>query len=290
MTGSVLTQRALRAAAHVGREAGVRFDEPVVLHDSSNLLLHLAPSPVVARVATSTAIVRHGDAWLAREVSVAGHVARKGAPVVAPTPEMDPGPHHFAGLTMTFWEHVVQIDDPIDPRRAGEALRDVHEALRDYPGELPTMAVMREAEEIIERLTADGTVSSADGDLLRGTARDVRTRVAALDLPFQAIHGDSHLGNAINTAEGPLWGDWEDTCRGPTQWDLGCLRASGTALDGDPAKCEAAIAAYGTEPADALVEARRLQGTVWSLVFAKDHPDIAEKAQERLAYYRELAP
>ena len=287
MTGSVLTQRALRAAAHVAREAGVRFDEPVVLNDASNLLLHLAPGPVVARVATSTAIVRQGRDWLSREVAVAGHVARKGAPVVAPTPEMDPGPHDFAGLTMTFWEHVAEVDERVDPKRAGAALRDVHEALRDFPGDLPPMAVMREAEQIIERLAADGTVVGDDAGLLRSAAQDARSRVAALGAPFQAIHGDAHLGNTINTAAGPLWGDWEDTCRGPTGWDLGCLRTSGLAFDGDPKDCEAAIKAYGAEPDDAFVEARRLQGTVWTLVFARDHPAIADKAAQRLAYYRE---
>src|SRR4051794_33980545 len=131
---SVLIERARRAATQVAREHGLHFDdEPRVIHDGSNLLLHLHPAPVVARVATTTAIVREGDAWLTREVAVARHVAVQGAPTVAPTDEIPPGPHHFSGLTMTFWEHVTEVAEPADPERAGHALHECHEALATYP-------------------------------------------------------------------------------------------------------------------------------------------------------------
>src|SRR3954453_19947720 len=158
LTTSVLTQRAIRAAAQVAREHGLSFgDEPRVIHEGSNLLLHLRPAPVVARVATTTAMVREGDAWLTREVAVAGHVAAQGAPTVAPTEEIPPGPHHFSGLTMTFWQHVEEVDEPAAPQRTGQALRDCHEALKTYGGAtpLPRMAVLRAAEQIIERCASD---------------------------------------------------------------------------------------------------------------------------------------
>src|SRR5918998_2864754 len=59
------TERALRAAVAVAAAGGVACREPVVLRDGSNLLVHLRPAQVVARVATATATVRAGDAWLA---------------------------------------------------------------------------------------------------------------------------------------------------------------------------------------------------------------------------------
>jgi hypothetical protein len=96
-----LTERATRAAAEVAEEAGLRFGRPTILQDRSNLIVHLAPAPVVARVATTTGLVRRGDAWLAREVAVAGHLARAGAPVVAPTCATgSPSP---SGSTPTSW-------------------------------------------------------------------------------------------------------------------------------------------------------------------------------------------
>jgi hypothetical protein len=284
---TVLTQRAMRAAAHVAREAGLNVrDEPHVIHSGSNLLLHLRPAPVVARVATTTAIVRQGDAWLTREVAVAGHVAAKGAPTVSPSDELDPGPHHYSGLTMTFWKLVEETPEPADPKAAGRALRECHEALRDCTHDLPTMAVMREAEDMIERFAEDGTLDNADAGLLREAAAQATKDIERLDLPHQVVHGDSHLGNVINTPDGPLWTDWEDTCVAPTAWDLGCLRTSGIAFRTDPQPGIDALKAYGQQPDDAFIDARRLQGTVWSLVFARDHPDARDLAEELLAYYR----
>ena len=51
---------------------GVAVRAPRVLSDRSNLLVHLAPAPVVARVATSTAAVRAGGArdWLGRDLAL----------------------------------------------------------------------------------------------------------------------------------------------------------------------------------------------------------------------------
>ncbi len=57
-----LSLRGLRAAVEVGAQHGVRCEEPIVLRDSSNLLVRLAPAPVVARVSTVTSMARTGDA------------------------------------------------------------------------------------------------------------------------------------------------------------------------------------------------------------------------------------
>jgi aminoglycoside phosphotransferase (APT) family kinase protein len=289
MRNAVLIQRAVRAAAQVARDNGLSFaGEPVVLHEGSNLLLHLHPAPVVARVATTTAMVREGDAWLTREVAVAGYVASQGAPTVVPSDELPPGPHHFSGLTMTFWQHVDALPERADPKQAGRALRECHTALAGYPepAELPAMAVLSEAERIIERFAGDGTLSNLDAGLLREAAADVTARIDALGLPLQVVHGDSHLGNVINTPDGPLWTDWEDTCLAPTPWDLGCLLASGRYFGDDPAPGEAAVKAYGESPDDAFVQARRLQGTVWGFVFARDHPERTDYAERLMAHYR----
>ncbi len=42
------TAAAVSAAVAVAREHGVRVAEPVLLHDSFNLRVHLRPAPVVA--------------------------------------------------------------------------------------------------------------------------------------------------------------------------------------------------------------------------------------------------
>ncbi|MGI5159352.1 phosphotransferase family protein [Microbispora sp. CA-102843] len=45
--------------------------------------------------------------------------------------------------------------------------------------------------------------------------------------PAQAVHGDAHAGNLLAVPDGLLWIDFEETCFGPTGWDLACLLGSG---------------------------------------------------------------
>jgi hypothetical protein len=96
-----LARRGLAAVTEAARREGLGFDDPVVLRDRGNLLVHLRPAPVVARVATVTGTRRPGDAWLRREVSIAGHLAARGMPVVPPSAEIDPGPHTHDGIALS---------------------------------------------------------------------------------------------------------------------------------------------------------------------------------------------
>jgi hypothetical protein len=69
---SELARRGLSAAIAAARGEGLRFAELRIIRDRGNLLVHLAPTPVVARVATLTGTRRPGEGWLRREVAVAG--------------------------------------------------------------------------------------------------------------------------------------------------------------------------------------------------------------------------
>jgi hypothetical protein len=288
-----LTRRALRAAVAVAARHGLRCGEPVVLRDASNLLVRLAPAPVVARVSTVTSTVRDGGAWLAREVAVASHLAAAGAPVVAPTAEIAPGPHQHDGLALSFWTYVEETDAPLDAREAGRRLRLCHDALTSFAGELPRMAVLDEAQAILERLAAAGSLDEADAAALRRAGMTVRERIDRLALAMQPIHGDAHLHNVIDGADGPLWNDWEDTFLGPRAWDLGCLHAAARAFGRDPQPVAAAQDGYGDhlddDALDAFVEARRFQGTVWSVVIALEHRDRRERAASLVGSYRDRA-
>lgn len=67
--------QALRAAVAVGRRVGLPVRDPVVLSDAFNLVVHLAPSPVVARVPTVTARLRPDVLeWVRREIAVGTHL------------------------------------------------------------------------------------------------------------------------------------------------------------------------------------------------------------------------
>jgi hypothetical protein len=264
-----------------------------VIADSSNTLVHLAPARVVARVATGTGPFRPGGDWLAREVAVCSHLAAHGAPAVAPARELPPGPHERDGLWLSFLELLDAAPAPVDPPVAGAALREVHDALASFDGELPLMLALDDVERMVPTLLERQLVDREEALLLERCARRVSERVAALELPVQALHGDSHLGNAIDTSDGGVaWIDFEDAFAGPVEWDLACLVAPGRHGAHDPEPCEAALAAYGrdVDPAtlDLLVDARGVQLAAWTIGLAPEIPRIRPAVARWLDWLNDL--
>jgi len=285
------SERALRTATGVARGLGLSFVDASVLRDQSNLLVHFRPTPVVARIATGTAQVRKGTAWLARELAVAEHLSAAGAPVVPPSRELPPGPHSRGGFVMTFWEHVSELDEPVDPALAGRTLRACHEALDGFEGKLPVLGALEEAARILSMLSEDGTLSAADSGMLRRISERAFRRIERLGLPMRPVHGDANLSNALNTPNGPLWTDWEDAFQGPREWDLACLVARSRVLGEDADRAEAALAAYAGavdhEVLDCLVEARALQVVVWLALGSLSLSVEKSRLDERVAWLRD---
>jgi hypothetical protein len=135
---AALTARAVTASVVVATAHGLRVDDPHMLADGCAVRVYLRPASVVARVSTLIALLRTPiEAWLAREVAVADFLAARGAPVVAPSDILPPGPHHRDGLVMTFWRYAQPVSDAVpDPAVTGRMLAE----LREYPGDLPLLA------------------------------------------------------------------------------------------------------------------------------------------------------
>jgi hypothetical protein len=259
----VADRGALAAAVAVAEAQGLRVCDPVILRDQLNVLVHLRPAPVVARVAGTLARVRPGTTWQRRELAIAGFLAGAGKPVVAPSCELEPGPHEHDGRVLSFWTYVPVSEHRVDPVAAGEALRDCHEALRDFHGSLPVLSGVTEAEAVLTRLAAEETLDPGTATELLHRIMDLHATLGRLRSPIRPLHGDAHLNNVLNGPDGPLWNDWEDTCLGPLGWDAACLLAG---RDGGK-RAEAALAASGIEldPAELAlwVEARSLQLEIW---------------------------
>jgi hypothetical protein len=287
-TAQDLPARAMTAAVAVARAHGVRSTDPTILSARSNLIVHLRPAPVVARVASATAILRPDvREWLGREVAVAGFLAARGVGVVPPSEEIPPGPHEHGGLALSFWR-LVEPDPDRQPStaEAGRALQELHRASRDFPGELPYLASpLGEIPRLLDRIERQGDLPSADLSRLRDAHERLAETLRSPSRPAQALHGDAHLRNLIATADGPLWNDFEDTCSGPVHWDFACFCRQ------IPEDGEAALAAYG-DGAPTLEElapwlaARELQGTVWLVAMSRYFPDRRSRAEEMLARWR----
>ncbi len=230
-----LDQRALVAAAAVAGKCGLAQDGAVVIHSESNVIVHLRPAPVVARVMTGTVVLHDDPArWLAREVSVLEFLAPSGL-AVAPSALVAPGPYHHNALWMTLAEWIPDVHpatDLDDTHRLGRALRDLHDQLRQFEGELGSLGELRDdIQRLLGELRpadpweADAIVS------LRARLDELSEVVFESTLPTQALHGDVSLRNLLDTPRGLIWNDFEDTFRGPVHWDLASyvssLRAHG---------------------------------------------------------------
>jgi Ser/Thr protein kinase RdoA (MazF antagonist) len=238
-----LEQRAVTAAGTVASACGLKLklDEADVLQTASNVLVHLRPAPVVARVMTGT-VALHDDprTWLEREISVLEFLAPSGV-AVSPSRLIAPGPHCHDGLWMTFVEWIADVKpgpevQPAahldDARGLGRLLKDLHDQLRPFAGEL---GGLRELRDDIERLIGQLRPANAqEGETiasLRERLEMLRTIVFDSSLPTQALHGDVSLHNLLRTPHRRLWNDFEDTFRGPVHWDVasyvGSLRIHG---------------------------------------------------------------
>jgi Ser/Thr protein kinase RdoA (MazF antagonist) len=228
---------ALRAARAVAHAHGLPTDDPRVLSGGANLVVHLAPAPVVAKAAASSRTVRDAGAFLARELTVAATLRAAGLPVVAPSGAVPARVHEHDGVAVTFW----QLVPPGPPARPaadllGVMLAELHAALRASELELPRLAPLDDIPQFAAR---EGRMPARE----RGRIGDAYERIVAA-LPRdvaseQPLHGDAHPSNLLRTASGELlWCDFEDTCSGPVHWDLAAVRRT-PHLDG-----AAAVRAY----------------------------------------------
>ena len=284
----------LAAAQAVARAHGVACDEAVRIAGGSNVLVHLKPAPVVARVMTGTAVL-HDDAeqWLAREVAVAAFVAERSDLVVAPTDILPPGPHVQDGLWMTLWKFVPHDPQatPPEPRQLGRSLRRLHAVLADFPGDLPPLSETRDwLKRLLAELHPSPLLTRQEIHRLRSELDALTPAVFESSLPAQALHGDTSMSNLLRTGSGLVWIDLEDVCAGPVAWDLSGLVASARARGQSAKYIEALLAAYGEPGVDdlaAFLEAHALYEVVWQAFEARRRPRAMKRAAASLAQWRE---
>jgi hypothetical protein len=293
VTAGAVELRALRAARAVVDAYDLPCEDAVVLAGGSNVLVHMKPTPVVARVMTATAVL-HDDveSWLLREVTVGAFLAKRGL-AVAPTRLLPPGPHQRDGLWMTVWDYVPHDSRGILPRPSelGHSLRELHAALAEFPGELEPLLGIREwLGRLLDELQPAPWLSSIDIESLRASLFELTPRVFDSSQPAQPVHGDAGIGNLLRTDKGLLWNDLEDVCTGPVAWDVAGLVVSARARGQTDAFIEEVLDAYGGPHVDELsdfIAADELYATIWQSYDAQRRPQAEGRAAARVARWRE---
>lgn len=294
--------RAAEAAKAAGQALGLEVGDPIVLHNAFSVVVHLPPSPVVARVPMVLPPGMDGDALRERqqrELEFAGWLAGTGFPVVRPSSLVPAVPHGHDGHSMTFWELAEASEDHI-PYGSVEAFRvvDLHERLREYPrtSELPFLGpVNRAVPALLEALQAAPELI-APADLERALAEwkilepCFASREAFTDrfpdVTIQAVHGDAPSYNVIRTAGGVLFADFEDVCQAPLEWDL----ALGTRDDLLGYQAEAARRGLPSFDVNVLkvMNAGRLLQMVGSLALVPQLPLLAAGLKPSIDAWRRM--
>jgi hypothetical protein len=282
--------RALAAARAVALAHSVACEDAVVLAAGSNVLVHLKPAPVVARVMTGTAEL-HGDVerWLAGEVAVGSFLGGRGV-AVSPSDVPAPGPHQHDGLWMTFWEFVEHEPSPALPRadELGGSLRELHAALAGFPGELGPLSDVRDwLDRLAAELHPSPTLSAQDRDRLRSRLHGLTPTVFESALPVQAIHGDASMSNLLRTDDRLIWNDLEDVCVGPVHWDVAGLIVDARARGESEPFVADFLRAYGgleLEELDDFNAAHLLYTTIWRAFAAQRRAQTPDSGDVSVAH------
>jgi len=257
-------------AASLARKLGLTFDESVVLGRGTNVLIHLRPTPVVARVTRLAHLVRPVEA-LAGGVGLAMAL---GDLAVGPSDRVEPGPHTEGGRFVTFWDY--RSGPTASPTEAGSALRTFHERGVRYRGPLRGFDPRPEALRIAD------LVGGEAGETLRDAAR----RLERPSFSEQPIHGDAHFENVI---AGGVWQDFDEACSGPREWDIACMVHRWEVFGEFEREMRDALDAYGAYDREAVGALRSLVVlgiAAWGSLGAKVIGEPSPRTARRLEWLR----
>ncbi|MDP2291387.1 MAG: phosphotransferase [Actinomycetota bacterium] len=210
-------RRAVAAATSVAAARDMAVDDAVVLSDSNRLVVRLTPCDGGARVAPESHF-----ASSELEVALVSRLVRTGSPAAGLDPRFVPRVVVRDGFEIAMWTHFEPVPErAVPPAEYASALGRLHVGLRQVDIAAPHVmdrvaAVQRDVAN--RDITPD--LADADRVLLADSLRDVRGSIVDRRAPEQLLHGEPHPWNLLDTSEGLLFIDFENTARGPVEYDL----------------------------------------------------------------------
>jgi aminoglycoside phosphotransferase (APT) family kinase protein len=200
---------------------GLAVDNAVVLNDSNRLVVRLTPCDIVARVTPVTHYAGHHMS-AEREVELVKWLALTGSPVAALDARVGPRVFGRDGFKISMWTYFEPAESRmLPPADYVQALERLHSGLRqiDFTPPHVTDRVAAVQHDVASRdITPD--LADTDRAVLVSTLRDLKKSIMNRRRPEQLLHGEPHLGNVLNTKNGPLFIDFENTAYGPVEYDL----------------------------------------------------------------------
>lgn len=209
---------AVAAAVSTATALGLVVDDAVVLNDSNRLVVRLTPCDIVARVTPLT----HHAGSAEREVELVKRLGQTDSPVVALDDRVEQRAFVRDGFTVALWTYVEPVQSrTLAPVEYAHALERLHAGLRQIDVAAPhfTDRVTETQRDVANRDTTPD-LDETDRALLADTLRDLSESIVAWRATEQLLHGEPHPGNVLVTENGPLFVDFENTARGPVEYDL----------------------------------------------------------------------
>lgn len=210
-------RRAVAAAMSAATELDLAVDDAIVLSDSNRLVIRLTPCDTVARVTPMTHF-----ASAEQEVELVRRLAQTDSPIAPLEPRVEPRVFVHDGFKIAMWAYFEPVQSRmLRPAEYAQALARLHAGLRRI--EVTTPHFMdRVAATQRDVASHDVTPDLADTDraLLANTLHDLGRSIVNRRSAEQLLHGEPHPFNILNTENGPLFIDFENTARGPVEYDL----------------------------------------------------------------------
>jgi aminoglycoside phosphotransferase (APT) family kinase protein len=210
-------RRAVAAAISTAAEFNLTVDDAIVLNDSNRLVVRLTPCDIVARVTPMTHF-----ASAEREVEIVRRLAQLDSPIAALDARVEPRVFVRDGFKITMWAYVEPVPSRLlRPDEYAQSLAYLHAGLRRTAVTAPHfMDRVADTQRDIASCDVTPDLAEADRALLGNTLRDVGRSILSRRAPEQLLHGEPHPGNILNTKNGPLFIDFENTAYGPAEYDL----------------------------------------------------------------------
>jgi len=201
----------MATATSLAGALNLRVNDVAVIHNSNKLALRLLPCDVFARVALE------GQEVAALEVELAQRLAAIASPVAALEPRVEPRVYEGDGFAVTLWIYYEEVTpDQVSPAEYADALHRLHAGMRSVEIATPHfMERAAQAERLVTNRDETPALAEADRHLLLSTLRSAREEIHSRGAAEQLLHGEPHPGNVLSAHDGPLFIDFETSCRGP---------------------------------------------------------------------------